>query len=150
MNTEVLFPHFDCSGTWPRRGHGKPIFYKYSERCLSSDLWVLCHDDGACADGSRYTPLVDGICPVCKFAVDMQSTCLSLRENHEEQPVRPIHKMKFADLNISVEEHYDFVKNNLIGFDLWMTGRDPEHPIFFSTEEARALIKFLERGIEKR
>lgn len=49
-----------------------------------------------------------------------------------------------------VGEIDNMIYDQLTGFDLWMTGCDPEHPIFFSTEEARALIKFLERGIEKR
>jgi hypothetical protein len=35
---------------------------------------VLVHADGPCANGQMNTPLVDGFCPVCEFAPDMQST----------------------------------------------------------------------------
>lgn len=39
-------------------------------------LFVLCHDDGPCADGKKHTPLIEGHCPACGFTPDMQSTCL--------------------------------------------------------------------------
>lgn len=36
----------------------------------------LAHDDGLCKNGKRFTPLVDGFCPACGFAPDMQSTVI--------------------------------------------------------------------------
>jgi hypothetical protein len=45
------------------------------EREINGVPMRLVHSDGKCKDGSIDTPLdADGLCPVCGFHPDMQST----------------------------------------------------------------------------
>jgi hypothetical protein len=54
---------------------------------MGKPIKKLVHDDGPCAPGKLYTPLVDGLCPICKFHPDMQSTSFMLFCEEHDQPL---------------------------------------------------------------